>query len=157
MRGPARGIGPPLSRSEAERFAAQVEQALYASKAIASDQGFTMIRDAAATCDRDVNLGAVAGIWRAGCIIRAAFLGRIRGADAADPGQVGLLAWPDSKLMHAGRIGHPALLSDGHVNVAPSVIDAGFDRVGLHGANGCLIHQLGTPRPEPAPVKRPGT
>ncbi|MFK0100597.1 hypothetical protein [Streptomyces sp. NPDC091040] len=101
LRGPARGTGPPLSRSEAERFAAQVEQALYASKVIASDQGFTMIRDAAATCDRDVNLGAVAGIWRAGCIIRAAFLGRIRGA------------------------------------------------------NGCLIHQLGTPRPEPAPGKAP--
>jgi len=63
----------------------------------------------------------------------------------ADPGQVGLLAQPDSKLMHAGRIDRPALLPDGHVNVAPSAIDAGFDRVGLHGANGCLIHQLGTP------------
>lgn len=51
-----------------------------------------MIRDAAAEYDWNIDLGAVAGIWRAGCIIRAAFLDRIRAAHASDPKLVSLLA-----------------------------------------------------------------
>ncbi|MFB6889061.1 NADP-dependent phosphogluconate dehydrogenase [Kitasatospora sp. NPDC056327] len=69
-----------------------IERALYASKVIAYDQGWTMIRDAAAEYGWDIDLGAVARIWRGGCIIRAAFLDRIRAAHAADPGLVSLLA-----------------------------------------------------------------
>ncbi|MEV7239032.1 NADP-dependent phosphogluconate dehydrogenase [Streptomyces sp. NPDC051020] len=86
------GTTPPLSRSEAERFTAQVEQALYASKVIAYDQGWRMISDAAAAHDWDIDLGAVASIWRAGCIIRAAFLDRIRAAHADNTELVSLLA-----------------------------------------------------------------
>ncbi|MFE6888083.1 NADP-dependent phosphogluconate dehydrogenase [Streptomyces sp. NPDC057694] len=88
------GTPIPLTRSEAERFTAQVEQALYASKVIAYDQGFTMIQDAALAYGWDIDFGAVAGIWRGGCIIRAAFLDRIRTAHAADPHLVSLLAEP---------------------------------------------------------------
>ncbi len=84
------GTRPTLSRTEAARFAAQV--ALYASKVIAYDQGWTMIRDAATEYGWTIDLGAVAGIWRAGCIIRAAFLDRVRAAHAADPKLVSLLA-----------------------------------------------------------------
>ncbi|MEV7121123.1 NADP-dependent phosphogluconate dehydrogenase [Kitasatospora griseola] len=69
-----------------------IEKALYASKVIAYDQGWTMIRDAAAEYGWDIDLGAVAKIWRGGCIIRAAFLDRIRAAHAAEPGLVSLLA-----------------------------------------------------------------
>ncbi|MET8962512.1 NADP-dependent phosphogluconate dehydrogenase [Streptomyces sp. NPDC004074] len=81
-----------LTRYEAERFTAQVEQALYASKLIAYDQGWKMILDAAAEYGWEIDLGAVARIWRGGCIIRAAFLDRIRAACAADPGLVSLLS-----------------------------------------------------------------
>ncbi|MEY9875064.1 6-phosphogluconate dehydrogenase [Streptacidiphilus sp. MAP12-33] len=84
----------PLSPAEAEAFTRQVEQALYASKVIAYDQGWTMIRDGAAEYGWDIDLGAVARIWRGGCIIRAAFLDRIRAAHAADPELVSLLAEP---------------------------------------------------------------
>ncbi|MFF8370119.1 NADP-dependent phosphogluconate dehydrogenase [Streptomyces lydicus] len=82
----------PLSVHEAETFTAHVEQALYASKIIAYDQGWKMIMDGSAEYDWDINPGAVAAIWRGGCIIRAAFLDRIRAAYAADPGLVSLLS-----------------------------------------------------------------
>ncbi|MET9565148.1 NADP-dependent phosphogluconate dehydrogenase [Streptomyces tauricus] len=88
------GVRIPMSRSEAERFTSQVEQALYASKVIAYDQGLKMIQDAALTYGWDIDLAAVAGIWRGGCIIRAAFLDRIRTAYAAEPRLVSLLAEP---------------------------------------------------------------
>ncbi|MEU3514431.1 NADP-dependent phosphogluconate dehydrogenase [Streptomyces sp. NPDC006654] len=86
------GTTPPLSATEADRFASRVEHALYASKVIAYDQGWTMIQDAAAEYGWKIDLGAVARIWRGGCIIRASFLDRIRAAYGADPDLVSLLA-----------------------------------------------------------------
>ncbi|MHC3475652.1 NADP-dependent phosphogluconate dehydrogenase [Streptomyces sp. 7R007] len=85
------GTRPPLSRTEADRFASQVEHALYASKVIAYDQGLKMIQDAAAEYGWKIDLGTVARIWRGGCIIRASFLDRIRAAYAADRDLVSLL------------------------------------------------------------------
>ncbi|MEU2420223.1 NADP-dependent phosphogluconate dehydrogenase [Streptomyces sp. NPDC007851] len=89
------GTTPPLSATEADRFASRVEHALYASKVIAYDQGWTMIQDAAAEYGWKIDLGAVARIWRGGCIIRASFLDRIRAAYRADPDLVSLLAEED--------------------------------------------------------------
>ncbi|MGW3448300.1 NADP-dependent phosphogluconate dehydrogenase [Streptomyces sp. NPDC001076] len=86
------GTTPPLSATEADRFASRVEHALYASKVIAYDQGWTMIQDAAAEYGWKIDLGAVARIWRGGCIIRASFLDRIRAAYRSDPDLVSLLA-----------------------------------------------------------------
>jgi 6-phosphogluconate dehydrogenase len=80
-----------LRHDEAERFIHQVEQALYASKIIAYDQGWTMIRDGAAEYGWDIDLGEVAKIWRGGCIIRAAFLDRIRAAYTANSNLISLL------------------------------------------------------------------
>ena len=85
------GTRPQLSRTEADRFASQVEHALYASKVIAYDQGWKMIQDAAAEYGWKIDLGTVARIWRGGCIIRASFLNRIRAAYAADRDLVSLL------------------------------------------------------------------
>ncbi|MEJ8638753.1 MULTISPECIES: NADP-dependent phosphogluconate dehydrogenase [Streptomyces] len=84
LRAASRGLpGPtprPLSDEEASRFADQVEQALYASKIVSYTQGFHQIQAGSDAYDWNIDLGSVAAIWRAGCIIRAAFLDRIRAA-----------------------------------------------------------------------------
>lgn len=65
-----------------------VRQALYASKISAYAQGMAMLKVASDTYGYDLQLGEIARIWRAGCIIRARFLNRITEAyvrDAALP------------------------------------------------------------------------
>lgn len=70
----------PMSEAEASAFADRVEQALYASKIVSYTQGFHEIAAGSQEYGWDIDLGAVAAIWRGGCIIRAAFLDRIRAA-----------------------------------------------------------------------------
>ncbi len=59
------------------KFVEDVRQALYASKICSYAQGFQMMREAAREYGWDLNYGAVAAMWRGGCIIRSQFLGRI--------------------------------------------------------------------------------
>jgi 6-phosphogluconate dehydrogenase len=59
-----------------------IRQALYASKVVAYAQGFAQMRAASEANGWDLDLGAMATIWRGGCIIRAQFLNRIRDAYA---------------------------------------------------------------------------
>ncbi|MFI6348476.1 NADP-dependent phosphogluconate dehydrogenase [Streptomyces sp. NPDC050560] len=82
----------PLGEEEAAAFADQVEQALYASKIVSYTQGFHEIAAGMDEYGWPVDQGAVASIWRGGCIIRAAFLDRIRAAYDARPDLPSLLA-----------------------------------------------------------------
>ncbi|MER7084134.1 NADP-dependent phosphogluconate dehydrogenase, partial [Saccharopolyspora kobensis] len=91
-RGLAGPTAQPLSGAAADAFADQVEQALYASKIVSYTQGFHEIAAGSAEYDWNIDLGAVAAIWRGGCIIRAAFLDRIRAAYDARPDLPSLLA-----------------------------------------------------------------
>jgi 6-phosphogluconate dehydrogenase len=63
-----------------------VEAALYASKIISYAQGFRLMRAASEGFDWSLDLGTIASIWRAGCIIRAEFLEDITAAYRRDPG-----------------------------------------------------------------------
>ncbi|HEY8341366.1 MAG TPA: hypothetical protein VIK95_15965, partial [Egibacteraceae bacterium] len=63
----------------------------YASKVVAYAQGFEQMRAASTAYGWDLDLGALATIWRGGCIIRARFLDRIREAYARDRGLANLL------------------------------------------------------------------
>ncbi|HEU5113076.1 MAG TPA: decarboxylating NADP(+)-dependent phosphogluconate dehydrogenase [Acidimicrobiia bacterium] len=63
-----------------------VESALYASKIISYAQGFRLMRAASDEYGWDLDLATIASIWRAGCIIRAAFLEDITAAFLRDPG-----------------------------------------------------------------------
>ncbi|MFJ9038961.1 NADP-dependent phosphogluconate dehydrogenase [Streptomyces sp. NPDC102406] len=82
----------PMDESQAAAFADKVEQALYASKIVSYTQGFHEIAAGSEEYDWNIDLGAVARIWRGGCIIRAAFLDRITAAYEAEPGLVSLLS-----------------------------------------------------------------
>jgi 6-phosphogluconate dehydrogenase len=97
LRAAARGLAGPDREavSDPDSFADKVEQALYASKIVSYAQGWNMIAAGSDEYDWDIDLGKMAVIWRGGCIIRAAFLDRIRAAYAANPQLPTLLADPD--------------------------------------------------------------
>ncbi|MDT4997148.1 MAG: 6-phosphogluconate dehydrogenase, partial [Pseudonocardiales bacterium] len=71
-----------------------VRQALYASKVVAYAQGFDQIASGSDEYGWNIDRGAMATIWRGGCIIRARFLDRIREAYDADPDLPTLLVAP---------------------------------------------------------------
>jgi 6-phosphogluconate dehydrogenase len=77
-----------------EDFVEQVRQALYASKICSYAQGFVQLRAAAAEHKWPLDFGAIAMLWRGGCIIRAVFLERIKEAFAADADLENLLLAP---------------------------------------------------------------
>ena len=75
-----------------EAFVEDVRLALYASKVVAYSQGFDQIAAASAEFGWDIDRGAMARIWRGGCIIRARFLDRITQAYERTPDLALLLA-----------------------------------------------------------------
>ena len=85
---------PPALPGGGEAFVTSVRRALYGSKIAAYAQGFDLIAAAGAENGWDVDLGAMARIWRGGCIIRARFLDDIVRAYGADPAPVSLLTAP---------------------------------------------------------------
>src|SRR5215471_3543732 len=75
-------------------FVDDVRKALYASKVVAYAQGFDQIRAGSDEYGWAIDAGAMATIWRGGCIIRAKFLDRIREAYDRDPDLPSLLVAP---------------------------------------------------------------
>jgi len=83
--------GPAGSAAVGDGFVDDVRDALYASKVVAYAQGFEQMAVAADAYGWDIDLGAMATIWRGGCIIRAKFLDRIKDAYEAQPTLANLL------------------------------------------------------------------
>ncbi|MFC8733803.1 NADP-dependent phosphogluconate dehydrogenase [Luteimicrobium sp. NPDC057192] len=77
-----------------DAFVEDVRLALYASKLVAYSQGFDQIAAASAEYGWGVDRGAMARIWRGGCIIRAKFLNRITEAYERDENLPLLIADP---------------------------------------------------------------
>lgn len=86
----------PLEKFTGDRkkFLDDMKQALYASKIISYAQGFMLMREAAAVYNWNLNYGAIALMWRGGCIIRSAFLGNIKVAFDKNPKLKNLLLDP---------------------------------------------------------------
>jgi 6-phosphogluconate dehydrogenase len=88
------GTGLGAWPSDRDGFVDDVRKALYASKVVAYAQGFDQIRAGSEEYGWDIDAGAMATIWRGGCIIRAMFLDRIREAYDRDPELPSLLVAP---------------------------------------------------------------
>jgi 6-phosphogluconate dehydrogenase len=81
----AAGIYDSPTGSMGDLATDDVESALYASKIISYAQGFRLMRAASDEFDWSLDLGTIASIWRAGCIIRAEFLEDITAAYVRNP------------------------------------------------------------------------
>lgn len=75
-------------------FIEAIRQALLASKIVSYAQGYVLMREAANEYGWDLNYGGIAQVWRGGCIIRSAFLGKIKEAFTSDPKLHNLLLDP---------------------------------------------------------------
>ena len=72
-------------------FIEDIRQGLLASKIISYAQGFMLLKEAAKEYKWNLNYGSIALVWRAGCIIRSAFLGKIKEAFERNPKLTNLL------------------------------------------------------------------
>ncbi len=85
------GPDPKWTVGDADAFVDDVRAALYASKVVAYAQGFDMITAGSDEYGWGIDRGAMATIWRGGCIIRARFLNRIKEAYDRDEALPSLL------------------------------------------------------------------
>jgi len=92
----ARLLKGPLAAFSGERAALvqDIQQALYAAKIVSYAQGYMLMQAAAQQYGWRLNYGGIALLWRGGCIIRSAFLGKIQEAYAAEPALSNLLLAP---------------------------------------------------------------
>jgi 6-phosphogluconate dehydrogenase len=87
--------GPtPGFSGDKQAFIADVEQALYASKLVSYAQGYDLMAAQAQANGWTLNNGGIALMWRGGCIIRSAFLGKIKEAFDRNPDLANLLVDP---------------------------------------------------------------
>ena len=92
----SRSLTGPKARIAGERkaFIRDLESAVYASKLISYTQGYMLMRAAAREYGWNLNYGAIALMWRGGCIIRSVFLGKIKEAFDRNPQLANLLLDP---------------------------------------------------------------
>ena len=87
--------GPqPATVADPQQLINDVEMALYASKIVSYAQGYALMAAQAKASNWTLNNGGIALMWRGGCIIRSAFLGKIKEAFDRNPGLVNLLVDP---------------------------------------------------------------
>ena len=82
---------------DAEAFVAKVRDALYCSKMCSYAQGMALLSKASQEFNYNLNLAEDARIWKGGCIIRAAFLDKIKNAFNENPSLPNLLLAPEFK------------------------------------------------------------
>ena len=80
------GLKAPTTATDVDKaaLAEDVRKALYCAKVCSYAQGMNIIRQQSESSGWNVDLGGLARIWKGGCIIRAAFLDRIKQAYRRD-------------------------------------------------------------------------
>ncbi len=78
--------GPEVTfKNDAKQFIEDLKDALYLAKVVSYAQGYTLLRAAASSYGWKLNYGDIALMWRGGCIIRSAFLKKIKEAYDTNP------------------------------------------------------------------------
>jgi 6-phosphogluconate dehydrogenase len=92
----SRVLPGPEARFEGSRdqLVEDVRDALFAAKICSYAQGMALLETASREYEYDLDLAAIARIWRGGCIIRAAFLNDVAKAFEKDPELPNLLLSP---------------------------------------------------------------
>jgi 6-phosphogluconate dehydrogenase len=85
------GPKPKKSGDDKKLIIEDARAALYAAKMCSYAQGLGLLAKASKERTWDLNFGEIARIWKGGCIIRAAFLGRIQEAYKRDKNLANLL------------------------------------------------------------------
>jgi 6-phosphogluconate dehydrogenase len=87
--------GPSLKfTGNRDELLRDLKEAVYASKIVSYAQGYVLMRAAAEEYKWNLNSGGIALMWRGGCIIRSAFLGKIKEAFDKDPSIANLMLAP---------------------------------------------------------------
>ncbi|MBU1101839.1 MAG: decarboxylating NADP(+)-dependent phosphogluconate dehydrogenase [Bacteroidetes bacterium] len=87
--------GPtPKFDGDKKAFVNDLMKALYASKIVSYAQGYVLMNHTAKEFGWDLNYGGIALMWRGGCIIRSAFLSKIKEAFDNNPKLTNLLLDP---------------------------------------------------------------
>jgi len=92
----ARLLSGPTAKFSGDKqaFVDDLQEAVYASKLMSYTQGYMLMRAAAKEYHWNLNYGGIALMWRGGCIIRSAFLGKIKEAFDKKPDLSNLLLDP---------------------------------------------------------------
>jgi 6-phosphogluconate dehydrogenase len=88
------GPKPATYAGDPKALVDDIEMALYASKIVSYAQGYALMDAMTAESKWPINKGGVALMWRGGCIIRSAFLGKIKEAYDRDPNLTNLMLDP---------------------------------------------------------------
>ena len=92
LKGPRPALTSIAANPEKKKaFIADIMSALYASKIVSYAQGYMLMREAGKQYGWNLNYGGIALMWRGGCIIRSAFLGKIKEAYDNNPKLANLL------------------------------------------------------------------
>jgi 6-phosphogluconate dehydrogenase len=101
-------------------FINDLKEAVYASKIVSYAQGYQLMRAAAEEFGWKLNYGGIALMWRGGCIIRSAFLGKIKEAFDNNPDIPNLLLDPFFRTkVERAQAGWRNVVSVGLVNGYP--------------------------------------
>lgn len=117
-----------LSPQSKAAFIRQLESALYAGKIAAYAQGFAVMEQASIEKGWNLPLGSIAGVWRAGCIIRSQFLDLITSTFKTNTGN--LLMAKDFATM----------MKDNHMALRKTVSDAALAGLPLPALSAALSY-----------------
>jgi 6-phosphogluconate dehydrogenase len=85
------GGGVDTITDDSAAVISDLHDALYAAKIVSYAQGFMLMSRSSEAHGWDLDLASIAGLWRAGCIIRSTFLNDITAAYGRNPGLTNLL------------------------------------------------------------------